>query len=174
MMSRAIKNGLFTEETVKQSLVRNKGDIFLCACEFEMSVREFDRYIRRSTELQSFAASIDKIKNDPAYDAMSSSQFEEEVSRLAKSYKLDALNQIYELASMDIQDNASLAMVKLKAAQTLYGNNDHQGKNNEVAAVLTDLNRLYLQNAPRIKEIRHTIVTLEDTQAKPQQIFESL
>ena len=157
-----MRAGLISESSIKAALTEAKGDIFLASCALDCTARELDQYIRRSSILQGFAASIEQIKRDPAYDKMSAEQFENEVATLSRSFKLDGLNEIHKLAMMEYGDSAALAKVKLDAARSLRGGDGHTGHGGEVEATLMELNQLYQANAPRIREIRTTVVTLSD------------
>jgi hypothetical protein len=159
-MSRRI--GMISEASIKSALIEAMGDIFLAACALDCSPRELDGYIRRSELLQSFAASVEQVKRDPAYDKMSAEQFEARVATLSRSFKLDGLNEIHKLAMMEFGDSAALAKVKLDAARVLRGGDGHTGHGGEAEAALAELNTLYQANAPRIREIRTTVVTLTD------------
>jgi hypothetical protein len=173
-MRRAMRSGLISETSIKAVLTETKGDLFLASCALDCSVREIDQYIRRSQVLQSFAASVEQVKTDPNYDRMSAQQFEAQVAILSRSYKLDGLNEVHKLATMEFGDSAALAKVKLDAALALRGGGGHSNGGGEAEAALAELNQLYHANAPRIREIRTTVVTLADERVIPQQISGSL
>jgi hypothetical protein len=162
MTRRALRAGLISEQSIKKSLTENKGDIFLTSCALDCTAREIDQYIRQSAELQSFAAAIEQIKVDPAYARMSAEQFENELADLSRSYRIDGLEEIHKLATMDFGDSAALAKVKLDAAVSLRGNGGHHTTNTDGDAEMAELNKLYHAHAPRIKEIRQTVITLRD------------
>jgi len=168
-MRRSMRSGLISEASIKTVLTEVKGDLFLAACALDCTVRELDQYIRRSQVLQSFAASVEQVKNDPGYDRMSAQQFDAQVTALSRSYKLDGLNEVHRLAMMEYGDSAALAKVKLDAALALKGGAGHGGGNGETEAALVELNQLYQANAPRIREIRTTVVTMSDTPAISRQ-----
>jgi hypothetical protein len=153
---------MISEASIKAALTEAMGDIFLTACALDCSPRELDGYIRRSELLQSFAAGVEQVKRDPGYDKMSAEQFEARVAALSRSFKLDGLNEIHKLAMMEFGDSAALAKVKLDAARVLRGGDGHAGHGGEAEATLAELNVLYQANAPRIREIRTTVVTLTD------------
>jgi hypothetical protein len=161
-MRRAMRSGLISEASIQAVLTETKGDLFLSSCALDCTVRELDQYIRRSPVLQAFAATVEQVKTDPAYDRMSAEQFEAQVTILSRSFKLDGLNEIHTLAMMNPGDSAAMAKVKLDAALALRGGNTGAGHGGEAEAALAELNQLYQANAPRIREIRTTVVTLTD------------
>jgi len=160
MTSRARKSGLISEQSIKTALTEAKGDIFLAACALDCTPRELDLFIRRSAALQAFAGAVDTVKVDPAYSRMSAEQFENQVSDLMRAFRVDGINEIHKLATMEFGDSAALAKVKLDAAVSLVGGHTARAGNTETENALAELNALYHANAPRIKEIRQTVITL--------------
>lgn len=168
MTRRAMRAGLISERSIKDALTESKGDIFLAACALDCTAREIDTYIRRSADLQAFAAAIDTVKIDPAYSRLSTEQFENHVSDLIRAFRVDGIKEVHKLATMDFGDSAALAKVKLDAALSLSGGPVTRSGNSETENALAELNALYHQNAPRIKEIRKTVITFQDEpQATP-------
>lgn len=172
MTGRARKNGLISEQSIRSALTEAKGDVFLAACALDCSARELDVYIRRSAELQAFACSIEQVKIDPAYSRMSVEQFENQVENLRRSFRVDGLNEVHKLATMEFGDSAALAKVKLDAALSLAGGPQRAGASSDTEAALVELNNLYHANAPRIKEIRQTVITLRDEREVTQPMLE--
>jgi hypothetical protein len=171
MTGEARKSGLISESSIKTSLTEAKGDVFLAACALSCTARELDSYIRRSADLQAFASAIEQVKIDPAYSRMSVEQFENQLENLARAYRVDGINEIHQLATMDFGDSAALAKVKLDAALALRGAPASRGTGSDTEVALAELNHLYHQNAPRIKEIRQTVITLSnDREVSPQVI----
>jgi hypothetical protein len=162
MTGRARRAGGISEQSIKSALTESKGDIFLAACALDCTARELDLYIRRSAALQAFASAIDTVKIDPAYSRLSTDQFENQVADLMRAFRVDGLNEVHKLATMEFGDSAALAKVKLDAALALSGNGTARAGNSESENALAELNALYHQNAPRIKEIRQTVITLRD------------
>lgn len=162
MTRRALRSGLISEQSIKAALTEAKGDIFLAACALDATPRELDIYIRRSAELQAFAAAIEQVKIDPAYSRMSVEQFENQLEDLSRAYRVEGLNEIHKLATMDFGDSAALAKVKLDAALALRGAPGKGIANSDQENALAELNHLYHANAPRIKEIRQTVLVLQD------------
>lgn len=162
MTSRARKSGLISEQSIKTALTEAKGDIFLAACALDCTPRELDIFIRRSAALQAFASAIETVKVDPAYSRMSAEQFENQVADLMRAFRVDGINEVHKLATMEFGDSAALAKVKLDAALALTGNTSARAGNSETENALAELNALYHANAPRIKEIRQTVITLAD------------
>jgi hypothetical protein len=155
-----LKQGLISEQTVKDALSTSRGDLFLAACYLDVRPGELDGYIRASESIQGFVAAIDSVKRDNAYDKLSKDQFEDQLDLLTKSYRIDALEIIHDLATMDF-DSAAMAEVKLKAAVQLKGSTVEKADVGEHALVLAELNQLYQQSAPRIKSIRAVQVEYE-------------
>ena len=172
MTGRARKSGLISEQSIKAALTESKGDIFLSACALDCTPRELDLFIRRSPALQAFASAIETVKIDPAYSRMSTEQFENHIADLVRSFKVDGIQEVHKLATMEFGDSAALAKVKLDAALALTGGGSTRQNNNETENALAELNALYHANAPRIKEIRQTVITLRDDREVNSQVIE--
>jgi hypothetical protein len=162
MTGRARRAGGISEQSIKSALTESKGDIFLAACALDCTARELDLYIRRSAALQAFAGAIETVKIDPAYSRLSTEQFENQVADLVRAFRVDGIKEVHKLATMEFGDSAALAKVKLDAALALTGSTNSRTSNSESENALAELNALYHQNAPRIKEIRQTVITLRD------------
>jgi hypothetical protein len=167
-----MRAGLISEQAIKEALTEAKGDIFLASTVLDCTAQELDRYIRASSELQQFAPAIEKVKIDPAYSRMSVEQFENRIADLSLAYKVVGIEELHELATMDHGDSAAMAKVKLQAAIALRGGHQQVVGDREIEHALSELNQLYHQNAPRIKEIRQTVIKLTDGQAVPQVTIE--
>ena len=172
MTGRARHAGGISEQGIRTALTESKGDIFLAACALDCTARELDLFIRRSASLQSFVAVVDQVKVDPAYSRISTEQFENRVADLVRSFRVDGLQEVHKLATMEFGDSAALAKVKLDAALALSGGGSPRAGNAESENALAELNALYHANAPRIKEIRKTVITFEDGQAKTPLVIE--
>ena len=157
MTSEALRRGDIDEEVIRRALTTCKGDIFKASGMLYVAPRELDRYIRSSEELQGFAAAIATVKKNVDYDRISTEQFREELDNLTRSYRIEATNVIYELATMPFNDSAALADVKLKAAMQLRGAHSDAPVNSDQQQILAELNRLYQESAPRIKSTRIAI-----------------
>ena len=153
MTREALRQGLVSEATITTALMQARGDLFIAASYLGVTARELDGYLRASEDLQAFVAAIERVKKDPAYDRMSTDAFEDELDRLTRSYRVEALGIIHELAAMPF-DSAAMAEVKLKAAVQLRGSAAEAPKGGDQLAVLSELNALYQQAAPRIKSVR--------------------
>jgi len=162
MTGRARRAGGISEQGIKTALTESKGDIFLAACALDCTPRELDTYIRRSAALQAFAGAIEQVKIDPAYSRLSTEQFENQVADLVRAFRVDGIKEVHKLATMEFGDSAALAKVKLDAALALTGGSSTRQGNSETENALAELNALYHANAPRIKEIRQTVITLRD------------
>ncbi|WP_146229985.1 hypothetical protein [Paraburkholderia tropica] len=171
-MKRAKRAGLISEKSIKDALTEAKGDIFLASTTLDCTARELDGYIRASAELQQFAAAIDTVKSDAAYARMSAEQFESRLADLSRAYRVVGLEELHGLATMNHKDSAAMAKVKLQAAIALRGGSSVSGGDREIEHALAELNQLYHQNAPRIKEIRQTVIKLEDGREATQRVIE--
>jgi hypothetical protein len=167
-----MREGGITEPKIKRALTDARGDLFLAASTLDCTPQELDRYIRASSELQGFAAAIERVKVDPAYSRMSAEQFENELADLTRAYKVVGLEELHKLATMNAGDNAAMAKVKLQAAISLRGGEQRVGGDREIEHALAELNTLYHANAPRIKEIRQTVVTLTDGREATRRVIE--
>ncbi|MFT4068915.1 hypothetical protein [Paraburkholderia sp.] len=171
-MKRSFRAGLISEQSIKDALTQTKGDIFLSACGLDCTAQELDRYIRASLELQQFAAAIEKVKVDPSYSRMSVEQFETQLADLTRAYRVVGLEELHGLATMDHKDSAAMAKVKLQAAISLRGGAPVAASDREIEHALSELNQLYHQNAPRIKQVRQTTITFEDGREVIQPVIE--
>jgi hypothetical protein len=167
-----MRAGLISEQSIKTALTEAKGDVFLAACALDCTARELDLYIRRSADLQAFAGAIEQVKVDPAYSRMSTEQFENQVENLRRAFRVDGINEVHKLATMEFGDSAALAKVKLDAALALSSGPPRAGTGSDTEMALAELNQLYHANAPRIKEIRQTVITLRDDREVSQPVFE--
>jgi len=150
---KALKQGLISEDRICSALVTSRGDLFLTASYLDVSPRELDSFLRTNEHLQAFAATIEVVKSNAEYDKMSAQQFEDRIDLLNRTYRIDAVNAIHELATMSY-DSAAMAEVKLKAAIALRGKGDDGPKGGNQSELLTELNQLYHQSAQRIRTIR--------------------
>lgn len=171
-MKRSFRASLISEDYIKTALTEARGDLFLAASTLDCTAQELDRYICASAELQAFAAAIERVKVDPAYSRMSAEQFEGRVQDLTRHYKVVAIEELHKLTTMDPKGSAAMAKVKLQAAIALRGNQQMAVSDREIEHALAELNQLYHQNAPRIKEIRQTVVKLEDGREATQRVIE--
>jgi hypothetical protein len=161
MSGNALAQGLISETTVRQALTTARGDLFLASCYLAVTPRELDWYIRASEEMQGFVAAISKVKADANYDKLSVEQFSKQLEQLTRSYRVEAIDIIHDLAAMPF-DTAAMAEVKLKAAVQLRGSHSDAPVNNDQASVLAELNALYQTSAPRIKTIRVAQIEFDD------------
>jgi hypothetical protein len=162
MTREALRMGLVSEQTIRDALTNAKGDLFIASSYLGVTGRELDSYIRASETLQAFVAAINTVKLDPAYKRMSGEQFADELERLTRGFRLEALDVIHELATMSYE-TAAMAEVKLKAAIQLRGAHTDQTTDNGQNAVLMELNQIYQQAAPRIKSVRAVQIEYEST-----------
>lgn len=137
----------------EEALLAAGGDLFRASRKLGISPTTLDTRIRQSADLQAFVAALATARREPEYDRISADQFEAEITRLARLYRLEATEIIYGMATMEF-DSAAMAEVKLKAAIQLKGSTVGDTRGGELASVLEDLNRRYQEDAPRIKSIR--------------------
>lgn len=171
-MRRAARSRLISEQSIKTALTEAKGDIFLASTTLDCTAQELDRYVRASAELQSFAAAIAHVKVDPEYSRISAEQFENRLSDLTQAYRVVGLEELHSLATMSHKGSAAMAKVKLQAAIALRGGAPTASGDREMEHTLSELNHLYHQNAPRIKQVRQTTITFEDGREVTQPAIE--
>lgn len=150
-----------SEDTLSRTLIDVQGDIFLAASYSGCTVRKMDEYIRRSPFLQSLVANIRQVKADPEYERSSAEQFAAELERRQQMYRIEAVDEIHALAMQPMSENAAMMDVKLKAAVALKGKDATVVVNDERANILAELNRQYLENAPRVKSVRAVQIEFE-------------
>lgn len=160
MTREAMRSGAITEGSLIEAMLHAKGDIFVASCILGCTARELDAYIRASEDLQGFVAAIATVKKNPEYERMSNEQFSDELDRLTRSYRLEALGIIHEIATMPTTTAADRD-VKLKAAINLRGSAPDRVADNSTNNVLAELNEMYLQNAQRIKSVRIQTAQIE-------------
>ena len=153
MTREALRAGTVTTEAISQALLSARGDLFVAASIMGVTGRELDSYIRASDELQAFAAAIGSVKASADYKRLSDEQFADELERLNKGYRIEALDVIHEMATMTY-DSAAMAEVKLKAAIALRGAPEAKVGTQDNGAVLAELNAIYQEAAPRIRTVR--------------------
>jgi hypothetical protein len=155
MTRESLRAGLITEDSLVAALMSARGDLFVAASILGVTGRELDGYVRASEGLQAFCAAIGTVKTSTDYKRLSDEQFEDELERLTKGYRLEALDVIHEVATEPIKGmSAAEKEVKLKAAIALRGAPEAKAGVNDHSQVLAELNELYQQNAPRIKSVR--------------------
>ncbi len=78
-------------------------------------------------------------------------------------YRVDALDAIYDLATMPITENSAQNQVKLAAAKLLAAIEDAPKtvENGGINSMLDTLNDAYHKAAPRIRSVRERVVTFE-------------
>ncbi len=150
-----------TEERVAEVLMQARGDLFVASQMLNMTSVRLDRMIRSSEALQAVWLALRQVRASAEYDKLSTEQVEAEVSRRMSHYRADGLEALHELATMDHGDNAGLAQVRLMAASRLSGPAGEFGQASDLQQTLAHLNAEYQRTAPRIREIRQTVVTLE-------------
>jgi hypothetical protein len=153
-------------ELIKEQLLLNKGDLFDTARNLNCTPRQLDVCIRSSKDLQDLAVTIDQVKVNTDYETLSDEQFNNHLKRLSRSYQLEAIEVIHELATMsmvtDIGTNsAPLADVRLKAAVRLREAVEDNSQRNDIG-VFAELNELYRSSSQRIKTVRLAQIEFDD------------
>lgn len=161
MTGKSIREGRITESSIKEAIGHARGDLFVTAGILRTTPREIDRWVRRSPELQAFAVAINAVKVSADYDKMSLEQYEDAVILMSAQYKIEAVETIAELMLAPHTDSAG-AKVRLDAAIAMRGGPAVRKVEMEENSTMAELNALYLQNAPRIKEIRTVVTTFAD------------
>jgi len=152
-----------TLERVREVLTQTRGDILESANILDVPHWHIDRYIRQNQILQEHMQVIGALKVASEYEALSDQQFEREIARLALSFRLLALKELAQVAMLPKSASATRLYSKVKACMILYGVADVNGAERaEPKAILEELNAVYQASAPRIKEIRQTVVKLMD------------
>lgn len=148
-----------SEAGITLELMRARGDIFVAANFLGVKPRELNSYIRCSTELQLVATAIGSIKVDPEYIRMSDDQFHAQLMERRAAYKVDAEDVIHDLAMMTF-DSAAMADVKLRAAIAMKGTEERKAGDVSQEMVLADLNKLYQESAPRVRQVRAQLIEI--------------
>lgn len=159
---------MLTEEGVAKALTDARGDLFVTAEMFGITVTRLDRYIRASEQVQTVYLAIKQVRALPEYDKLSTQAIEQEVQRRLSAYRADGLEAVHQLATMDIGDNSAMAQVKLTAAMKLMGPTSDNGSG-EIEKTLRELNESYQKNAPRVKITRTTI----ELESRPERVIEA-
>ena len=161
MTGQALKQGLITEDAIRETLIKTRGDLFLTASYLDVTPRELDSYLRTSDTLRAFAEIVTEVKTSTEYDRLSAEQFRQQLETRTRTYQVEGLDVIHQLATMPFE-SAAMAEVKLKAAIQLRGVAGANSGDTTQAMVLAELNQLYQQAAPRIKSIRVSQIEFEN------------
>ena len=161
MTREAMREGRISVASVSAALLSARGDLFIAASYLGCSGREIDSYIRSSEELQQFCTAIGTVKASPEYDRLSNEQFADELERLTRSYKLDAVEVIHDIAMLNAGDSAAMTEVKLKAAIALRGVPEPKKTTSDHTALLAELDAQYREQAPRIRTVRAVQIEYE-------------
>jgi hypothetical protein len=148
-----------TEPILAQHLKDAKGDLFIAASLAGCTPIQLRRAIKASDTLQGLYLAIERVKANPDYDKLANEDFEDLLNALSREYRLDGLEAIHEIATIQAS-NAAEMEVKLKAAIQLRGTNGATASGDS-ASILAELNHLYAVNAPRIKSIRVSTAQIE-------------
>lgn len=150
-----------SEESMSAALMTAQGDIFVAAAYVGCTARQLDANIRLSPFLQSLVTNIRQVKADAGYAKISAEQFAAEVETRLQAYRVEAVDEIHKLATLPLSENATMMDVKLKAAVALKGKDAVVVATDERANILAELNRQYIEQAPRIKSVRAVQIEFE-------------
>lgn len=156
-----------TEPLLAQHLKDARGDVFVAASMAGCTPIQFRRAIKASETLQGLYCTIERLKGNEDYDKLSNEHFEAQLNELSREYRLDGLQAIHDIATMQAASAAELE-VKLKAAIQLRGTAGATASGDS-ATILAELNRLYAVNAPRIKSIRVSTAQIEFQDGETQE-----
>ena len=155
MTREALRAGGISETSIGDALIAARGDLFVASAHLKCSPTELNRYMRQSEGLQGLLAAIGEIKVSPEFKKLSNDQYLDEIDRLRRDFKLEALHVVHELATESAQGmNAKDKDVKLRAALALMGGQEKAVASDQNADVFAELNRLYQEAAPRIRTVR--------------------
>ena len=165
MTREALRAGSVTTATISEALLSARGDLFVASSILGVTGRELDSYIRSSDELQTFCAAVGSVKASGDYKKFSDEQFADELERLTKGYRIEALDVIHEIATEPmIEMSAAEKEVKLKAAIALRGAPEAKGASQDNASILAELNAIYQSAAPKIRTIRAVQIDYDQSQ----------
>ena len=158
----SLRAGAISDASLSETLMVCRGDIFLTSQYLGCTAREIDGYIRASDDLRAFVQAIATVKHSDEYDKLSSEQFDSELKRLVLRNRFEAEGIIADMARMAMPEGASMAEVKLKAAVAMRGTPD-KGTQADVgqSLALQELNKLYVESAPRIRSVRAVQIEFE-------------
>lgn len=165
MTREALRNGEVTQASVSEAMMLARGDLFIAAAFLGVTPREMNSYVRADPELQILCVAIGNVKVNPAYTQLSDEQFERAARERRAAYRVEALDTIAEMSRMEF-DSAAMAEVKLKAAVAMLGKEEVHAEGSGQDAVLADLDRLYRESAPRVRQVRAKL--LEITYGEPE------
>ena len=142
-------------EAVTTALKRTRGDIIEAAQLLTCKPREVAECIRGVDSLQNVMAAIRSEKAEHAdWDRQSVEDFVKAIELRTALYRMEALEEIRDVAVMDAGENAELVKAKLQACFRLMGSGPMESTEGDLGAFLADLARRYQESAPRIKSLR--------------------
>lgn len=147
------------EDTVKEVLMRHKGDLIKSAGTLCVRPSTLVAWVRSVPSLAALWGEMEAVKADPAFEAASQQQFADEIRARISAYRLDGLEVLHELATTDHDGMAAMAEVRLKAAIQLRGVEDVITSSS--SNLMAELNALYLERAPRIRSMRAVQIEFE-------------
>jgi hypothetical protein len=149
-------------DEIKDALTRGRGGIIAAAYVLHVDPLYLKRNIDASEALSAFAASVSRVQKDADWQRISDAEFAARIQEVQLPYKLDTLETLHELTTMEY-DSAAMARVKLDAAVALSNAVQPSTTGHQAGPDMEEMNRLYREHAPRIKEIRERVVTFTQT-----------
>lgn len=183
-------------EGMRKLIVRHRGDIYRMAEDVGYNPRKVRNYLAADDELHALQLAAVKANENEEVAKGNYLQFEAYLQEYTRDLALMGLQAMEQLVTMDTmkervpvekqdpatgqwitemqeQDvglNAAAMKVKFEAARTLASIHQPSMRSGTEGGgdVIAELNRLYQEHAPRIKQIRQTTITLE-TNPQPMQ-----
>ena len=142
-------------QALADALKSCKGDLLQAASLLSCKPWEVNRAIQGVPELQNVMAAIRSQKASHAdWDRQSADDFISAIEQRTALYKLEAMEEIREVAMMEAGENAELVKAKLQALFKLYGGGSTESSGDDLGQFLADLSRRYQESAPRISKLR--------------------
>ena len=147
-----------TIKSVSDALKHCRGDILDAARLLSCRPREIAGAIEVAPELQGLMAAIQEEKDaNPQWETIDSKMQQKFIAAVEKRsvlYKLEALEEIRDIAMMDVGKSAEMMKSKLAACVKLLGTGPEEGASQDFGLFLRDLAQKYQESAPRIQRLR--------------------
>lgn len=173
-------NQLTDTQRVKEVLVKCEGDLLAASKMLGVQPRILDNAILHVVDLQITLGVIAELQaKAPAGERdkcimAATGWIGKEVDRRTSLYRLAAVQETYELATMDVDtDNAALMQVKLNACKELRPR-ETAGALSDVASFFKQLDEEYRELSPRIKSIRVAIAQVNLAPADSSPVAERM
>ena len=155
-MSRYSTFDSLTEDNIRDSIERSRGDVIVAARLLQVRVKDLTEACETIPGIKAHLLAVNATREaNPDFLRMSDEQFGAALKRNKKVYAVDALEEMHSIAMMDIDpENAEMVGVKLKACVELARDTGTGAEGSEIAEILRELNAQYKESAPRIKSLR--------------------